>query len=279
MERSCHPACEGILNIRGIPVHCTYLPRSCPPVDPSEVCPHHARTETCPHCATRALPASTIEIATGGEEAGVAYGQLTLLSPADGRVLTKELSGTVGPGARLLILGPNEEAKSALFRATAGTWETGSGRIVRPGDDHMLFVAERPYMPPGTLREVLTRAGREIPDARIFDALHALDLGPTLTRAGGLDVERRWDTILTLGEQKRIAFAQILLWEPRVVFLERPGAGLGAEQLDRALDRLAAMPLAVLAIAAPADARRFYDGVLTLKNDGGWQWSPLYAGS
>ena len=83
---------------------------------------------------------------------------------------------------------------------------------------------------------------------------------------------------LTLGEQKRIAFAQILLWAPRVVFLERPGAGLTTEQLDRALDLLAAMPLSVLAIASPADGRRFYDGVLTLKNDGGWQWSPLYAG-
>ncbi|HEX7900866.1 MAG TPA: ABC transporter transmembrane domain-containing protein, partial [Planctomycetota bacterium] len=173
-------------------------------VPASEVCPHHARTETCPLCADRALPASVIELVKDPEADGVVYDRLTLLAPADGRVLTKELAGSIGAGARLLVLGSNEEAKSALFRSTAGTWETGAGRVVRPGDDRMLFVAERPYLPPATLREVLTRAGREhaVSDERILADLHALDLGPTLARAGGLDVERRWDA-LSLGEQKR----------------------------------------------------------------------------
>ncbi|HEX7897064.1 MAG TPA: ABC transporter ATP-binding protein/permease, partial [Planctomycetota bacterium] len=75
------------------------------------------------------------------------------------------------------------------------------------------------------------------------------------------------------------AFVRVLLWAPRVVFLERPGAGLSTEQLDQALDLFAATSIAVISIAAAVDAHRFYDAVLTLKNDGGWQWAPLHAGS
>jgi putative ATP-binding cassette transporter len=218
-----------------------------------------------------------IELVTAGDASGVAYDGLTLVSPADGRALTKDLRGSVGPGERLLILGPNDEAKSALYRATAGTWDAGGGRIVRPGDDRVAFVSERPYLPPGTLREVLAD-DRDLPDERILEELRALELGPMLARVGGLDMERRWDTALSLGEQKRTAVARVLLSAPAVVFLERPGAGLASEELDRVLERLAATPVTVLAIGAAADARRFFDAVLTLKNDGGWQWEPMPPG-
>lgn len=218
-----------------------------------------------------------IELVTNAETSGVAYEGLTLFSPADGRALIRELRGSTGPGERLLILGPNDEAKSALYRATAGTWDTGAGRILRPGDERMHFVSERPYLPPGTLREVLI-GDRDFPDERILEELRALELGPMLARIGGLDVERRWDTALSLGEQKRIAVARVLLLAPAVVLLERPGAGLSPEELDRLLHRLAATPISVLALGGAGDARPFYHAVLTLKNDGGWQWEPLPSG-
>ena len=244
------------------------------PVLPVEVCPHHDRTRSCPVCAAQPLPASTIE--TGASDA-VVYDRLTLLSPSDGRVLTKELSGTVAAGNRLLILGPNNEAKSALFRSTAGTWCAGSGRLLRPGDDRMAFISERPYLPPGTLREVLTNADREyhFPPERILALLRSMDLEPMVTRVGGLDVERRWDNILPLGEQKLLAFARVLLQAPAYVFLERPGSSLGGDQLAQVLGKLAEASVAVITVGAPEDIGSFYQSVLELKNDGGWQWTPL----
>src|SRR5438093_1251036 len=62
------------------------------------------------------------------DEARVAYEGLTLLSPGSDRVLVRELSVSVPRGTRVLIAGPNDAAKVALFRATAGIWENGSGR-------------------------------------------------------------------------------------------------------------------------------------------------------
>jgi putative ATP-binding cassette transporter len=129
------------------------------------------------------------------------YKGLTLRSPRDGRTLVKDLSLTVPRGKCLFISGPNERAKVALFRATAGIWDAGEGCIVRPGLDRMLLLPERPYLPPGTLREALLRApGERVSDESILSAVHTLDLDRVVERAGGLDAERDWDGVLSLGE-------------------------------------------------------------------------------
>jgi putative ATP-binding cassette transporter len=96
-------------------------------------------------------------IQISGEDGRVAYEHLTLLSPRDGQVLLKDLSISIPLGTRVLISGPTEAGKVALFKATAGLTASGQGRIIRPSADRMHFLAERPYVPPGTLREVLFR--------------------------------------------------------------------------------------------------------------------------
>ncbi len=247
------------------------------PVPPNEVCPHHSRTETCPVCVARPLPTSAIEVQSDGADGAVTYDRLTLLSPSEGRVLTKELTGSATPGMKLLILGSNDEAKSALFRATAGTWSLGSGRLLRPGDDRMVFLAERPYLPPGTMRDVLTSRDTDsaLSDEQLRAALQAVDVEPVVLRCGGLAVERRWDTLLSLREQKLVAFARVLLSAPRFVFLERPGTGLSDEHLGHVLEKLAARSISVITIGKPEDARRYYNGVLTLEDDGSWQWTSI----
>ena len=50
----------------------------------------------------------------------------------------------------------------ALFRATADLWDHGSGRIVRPTQRCLCFLPERPYLPPGTLREILVSGGQHV---------------------------------------------------------------------------------------------------------------------
>src|SRR4029450_753306 len=50
----------------------------------------------------------------------LAWDHLTLRSPHDGRVLVHDLSVAVPMGLRVLVTGPSEAARIALFRATAG---------------------------------------------------------------------------------------------------------------------------------------------------------------
>ena len=95
------------------------------------------------------------------EDETVTFEHLTLRSPGDGRMLIADLDMTIARGTRVLVAGPNQSAKVALFRAAAGVWSEGEGRILLPSAEHILFVAERPYLPLGTLREALLRSGRE----------------------------------------------------------------------------------------------------------------------
>jgi putative ATP-binding cassette transporter len=245
------------------------------PVTSDEVCPHHCRTPDCPICAANPHPASRIEVSDSGWESAVTYDRITLLSPSDGRVLLRELSGLVTPGTRLLVRGPNEEAKGALFRATAGTWTAGTGRLLRPDDDRILFVGEKPYLPPGSLREVLTSVKHEsvLSEERIRAVLRQLDLEQLPERVGGLDVERRWYNLLSFGEQQLLAIAHVLLTAPRIVYLERPGSALGAERWARVRGLLAAGPMGIVTIGMPDEPPGNYGTLLELKAGGDWEWT------
>ena len=164
----------------------------------------------------RKRPATDAGIVLSREDERVAYEQLNLLAPQDGHSLLENLSISIPFGSRVLISGSNEAAKVALFRATAGLSTSGKGRIMRPGAEDLLFLAERPYLPPGSLRDVLLRKRREhsISDEQIKSVLHELDLDPVLDRAGGLNVERDWGALLSLGEQQVLAFIHVLLAAP-----------------------------------------------------------------
>ena len=49
--------------------------------------------------------------------------------------------------------------KSTLFRAIAGIWPFGYGRITMPAGARVLFLPQKPYLPLGAMREVLTIRG------------------------------------------------------------------------------------------------------------------------
>ncbi|MEW6038386.1 MAG: SbmA/BacA-like family transporter [Pseudomonadota bacterium] len=221
---------------------------------------------------------SAIELRDGGER--LAYERLTLRSPRDGRILVEALSVTVPVGMRVLVSGPDETAKVALFRATAGIWDSGEGRILRPGPDDILFLPERPYLPPGTLRKSVLRTGQEhaVLDERILAILRALDLERVLARAGGLDVERDWDDILSLGEQQLLAFARILLAKPRIAFLDRASTALDHQQIGRILNLLSEHGIGYLNVGEAGEPLERYDAVLELADGGGWRWRRIRNG-
>ena len=223
----------------------------------------------------RAASATPIEIAEQTDGC-VAFEHLTLRSPVDGRVLVEDLDVEVPYGTRVLVAGENHAAKVALFRAAAGVWSTGEGRIRLPNPDQILFVAERPYLPPGTLREALLRTGREIDhaDERIFEVLESLGLDALVDRVGGLDVERDWDDLLALGEQQRVVIARLVLAGPRFGVLYRIDTTLSPEQVARTLRLLHAAKITSLVFGDGAGLEGLYDEVLELHRDGRWSYQP-----
>jgi putative ATP-binding cassette transporter len=223
--------------------------------------------------------ASGIRFDDGG--AGLAWEELTVRSPHDGSTLVEGLSLTVPPGVRTLVGGPNEAARNALFRVTAGLWSAGTGRVVRPPPASILFLPERPYVPPGTLRQALLESAREheVPDADLLAALRALGVQNLVARAGGLDVERDWDDQLSIDEQQLLSLARVLLAAPRFAVLDRPALVLGPERAAHALALLATASITTVTFASDPALADQQDARLELFDDGRWTWTPLRAKS
>jgi len=186
------------------------------------------------------------------------------------------LSVTLRAGTRTLVTGANEAGRIALFRASAGLWDAGEGRIVHPPSDDFLFLTERPYLPPGTLRKALVRTGREaqVGEARMREVLRALGVEAAVERSGGLDVERDWNELLSLGEQQLLSFARLVLAAPRYALLDRPGTVLHADAVGRALDILGEQSISVVTFAADESLAMRHHARLELANDGKWSWVP-----
>lgn len=209
-------------------------------------------------------------------EGRIAYDHLTLASPDDGSEVLKDLTAEIPHGTRVLIVGPNENARTALFEATAGIWPTGRGTVARPPLDKISFLAQRPYLPLGTLREALLSDGeqRVISDDQITTTLHAMGLESITAHAGGLDSERDWPAILSLREQQLLALARLILARPAFAMLDRLDGVLEPDQLRQALRRLDAISITYIALAENAELLEQYDAVLEVRADGTWSWTP-----
>ena len=148
---------------------------------------------------------------------------LTIFSP-DGRALFNRLRFDFGRGSPLAITGPSGCGKSTLFRALAGIWPFGHGRINRPAG-RVMFLPQKPYFPLGSLKAAVTypRASHEIPDDVVRAAL--TDIG--LQQLGG-ELERidNWALRLSGGEQERLALARALIARPDWLFLDEALAAL-----------------------------------------------------
>ena len=159
-----------------------------------------------------------------GADATLALDRVDLKLPG-GRPLVEHVTLDFRPGDTALISGPSGVGKSTLFRAIAGIWPFGTGEVRLPRDGRVLFLPQKPYLPIGTLREVVsypTPPGG-IDDATLREALEAVGL-TALT--GRLDEPAHWALALSPGEQQRIAFSRALVQKPAWLFLDEATSAL-----------------------------------------------------
>jgi putative ATP-binding cassette transporter len=200
----------------------------------------------------------------------LSYEDVTLRSRSSGEPLVAHLSLTLPLGTHLLVTG-TDEARRALFRATALDRDVPEGRIVRPEPERLLFLPERPHVPPGTLRDLIARTGgeHEVDEQRLQTALAALGLESAVKRVGGLDVEGDWGHSLSLGEQQLFGLARVYLAKPAFAVLQSPATTLAPEQLARALAWLSDEGITYVVFGGNA-APEAYDAILELHAGGTW---------
>jgi putative ATP-binding cassette transporter len=156
----------------------------------------------------------------------------------NGTPLLASLTLRLIPRQAVLLKGPSGCGKSTLFRVLAGLWPFASGHIRLPAGVKTLFLPQRPYMPLGTLREVLWFPSPPSVDgdAEARAALLAVDL-PALAQR--LDETAHWTQVLSPGEQQRLAIARALLIKPDWLFLDEATSALDEDHEAALYRRLA----------------------------------------
>lgn len=191
--------------------------------------------------------------------------RLCLATPDNKRLLIENLNISLLSGRNLLIVGASGSGKSSLLRAIAGLWSTGAGEIVRPSSEHVYFLPQRPYCPPGSLRDQLLypstehkddhfsltgidrsehrpdggpipkderRLHKDWTDDDLLEVLKSVDLPHLAGRVGdgdpyrGLDAVLNWGNTLSLGEQQRLAFGRLVINRPRLVIMDESTSAL-----------------------------------------------------
>lgn len=144
---------------------------------------------------------------------------------SNGRIVIADASVVIEPGEKVLIAGESGSGKSTLIRALAGLWPWGSGTIELPRGKRVAFVPQKPYLPLGTLRDVLLypEAESRVDDAAVQAALERCGLAHLGRR---LDDEERWDQILSGGERQRVAFARLLIQKPDIIIMDEATSAL-----------------------------------------------------
>jgi putative ATP-binding cassette transporter len=189
------------------------------------------------------------------------------LSLPDGRVLLTDAALRVAAGEAVLINGPSGSGKSTLFRAMAGIWPFGEGKIGLPEGARILFLPQRPYLPLGTLKRAVCYPENEadFSDADVSAALDKAGLGHLAQRL--LDSDS-WGQRLSGGEQQRLSFARAFLQRPDWLFLDEATASLDPVAEQELYEKLKnALPgITMISIAHRPAVAQFHNRVLTVED-------------
>ena len=169
-------------------------------------------------------PPAAIDVEPESGRSDVATEGLTLALPT-GQALLENVNLSLKPGTATLVSGESGSGKSTLFRALAGIWPFGQGKVHIPAGARVLFLPQKAYIPIGTLRDAVKYPDEQstATDAEIVAALQAARL-ESLT--GRLDETAHWTNILSGGEQQRVAIARALVFKPDWLFMDEATASL-----------------------------------------------------
>ena len=146
----------------------------------------------------------------------------------------------VGDGQFVSLVGPSGSGKSSLLRAVIGLQRPLKGTVepeVAPSDVAILFQDDA-LLPWKTARDNVA-LGLTLNDVPRAEALAQADLW--LDRLGLAGFGHRFPRHLSGGQRKRVALAQVLAREPKLLLMDEPFASLDAIVRARIIQDVAAL--------------------------------------
>jgi len=155
----------------------------------------------------------------------IVFEHVDVYTPDGLRLLLEDVSLRLESSDRCLIMGPSGIGKSSLLRVLGQLWPLfrtpgpsgGKAKFSRPGPLNVFFLAQRPYLFDGTLREQVAYPTWK---DSLTEELHDDDMERLFREANLTDVWNQhrgeldctsisWADVLSLGEQQRLQFCRL----------------------------------------------------------------------
>ncbi|NOU23953.1 MAG: ABC transporter ATP-binding protein/permease [Methylotenera sp.] len=218
--------------------------------------------------AVERLPAAEIE----QTQHGLTISAFTVHTPSQALLLS-DLHLSLVKGDSLLIRGRSGSGKTTLLRAIAGLWPYVIGKVLRP-TEQVLFLSQKPYLPLGTLRTALYYPSSAESGDEATEILRECQLPHLITR---LDQEADWSSILSLGEQQRLAIGRALLSRAELIFLDEASSAMD-EGLEYSMYQLLRQSLPdsiIVSVGHRSSLLDFHNKELDLLGEGKWNLHDL----
>ncbi|KAL3697806.1 hypothetical protein R1sor_011882 [Riccia sorocarpa] len=175
----------------------------------------------------------------------------------------------------------------------------------------IFFLPQRPYMVLGTLRQqilypVWSERGFTSPlisnangslasvesdkvqpliqkpqpgDEELIDVLERVDLGHLMNSCDGLDAIVEWASVLSLGEQQRLAFARLLISRPRLALLDESTSALDEDNEMNLYGEIKKSGITYVSVGHRSTLRQFHTNILEIsklkEGSRNWRFGPI----
>lgn len=154
-------------------------------------------------------------IATGAPDGAASVLSLAgvSLSTPEGKQLLRSVNLDLKPGESVLLMAPSGAGKTTLLRTILGYWPHAEGEVLTKSGARIVALPQKPYFPLGSLQAMLTYPATGDGPSR-KEISRVLELVGLNHLEASLDDARRWNNILSVGEQQRVALARAILLRP-----------------------------------------------------------------
>ena len=186
------------------------------------------------------------------------------LESLDGEQLSLTVNNEIKAGEHVLISG-HTNSGGKLFKAIAGIWPWGSGRIEVPYGQTTFFMPPKPYLPAKSLFDAIcypkTKAAFD--QAEVEKMLEQVGQKALITQLFRVDA---WEDVLSNEQQQYLGLVRALLHRPQWIFIQESLDSLPPNDEAKMLKLLAKeLPhTGILTITHQPSAQAFHQRKLTI---------------